>query len=288
MRGAIYIVTRDTKYLNLLRSSTESLKRVMPDLPVTVFTDVAAEGPFDVVRVPSSASDGFFDKARLMGESPYEQTIFIDTDIFVVQPFDELFALLDRFDCALTQEEYLNTDWDNNYPRPDIPLSFPEFNTGLLVYRRSPETAALFTKWSELYRSFLASHPGQAINDQPFFRAAAYFSDAKIATLGREYNCKFRGQGYLNGPVKLLHGHVKFQMQRAYMEKVAGLMNRSLKPRVYVGRTIYEQYISGRLWALRKPRKVASVPEPLPPWKLRVLKLKEILSRVSRGSRTAG
>jgi hypothetical protein len=278
-RGAIYIVTKDGRYLNLLSASVARLKHVMPDLPITVFSDLPAEGPFDLVRVPSSQSDGFFDKARLMAESPYEQTIFIDTDIFVVEPFPELFAMLDRFDCALTHEEYVNTDWDNHYPRPDIPVSFPEFNTGLMAYRRSPATHVLFKEWGDLYRAFLDQHPGKPTNDQPFFRVAAYFGDAKIATLTREYNCKFRGQGYLNGPVKLLHGHVKFQMKRDYMDRVAGLMNRSLKPRVYVGRSVYEQHITGHLWSLRKPRKICGFPEPLPLWKLRARGLKELLER---------
>src|ERR1044071_1544147 len=280
-RGAIYIVTRDAVYLNLLRASVEQLKRVMPDLPVTVFSEFPADGPFDVVRIPPAPeSDGFFDKARLIGESPYEQTVFLDTDIYAVRPFDELFSMLERFDCAMTHEEYLDTDWDNRYPQPDIPSSFPEWNTGVIAYRRSPATVSLFSKWRELYREFLSSHPGEnALGDQPFLRVAAYFGEARIATLSREYNCKFRGQGCLSGPVKLLHGHVKFQMKRSYMDRIAGLMNRSLKSRVYVGRSIYEQHIVGRLWSLRKPRKVASFPEPLPLWKLRARGLKELLQR---------
>jgi len=77
-RGAIYIVTRDAVYLNLLRASVEQLKRVMPHLPVTVFSEFPAEGSFDVVRIPPAPeSDGFFDKARLIGESPYEQQFFL-------------------------------------------------------------------------------------------------------------------------------------------------------------------------------------------------------------------
>ncbi len=280
--GAIYIVTRNARYLNLLASSVARLREVMPELPITVFSDLPAEGPFDLVRVSSSERDGFFDKARLMSESPYERTVFIDSDIYVVEPFAELFRMLDRFDCALTHEEYLNTDWDNHCPRPDIPVSFPEFNTGLIAYRRSPKTLALFKAWGELYQRFLYEHPSKPINDQPFFRAAAYFSDARIATLGREYNCKFRGQGYLNGPVKLLHGHVKFQMSPLYMQRVARLFNRSLKPRVYVGRTIFEQRIVGHLWSLRKPRKVGGFSEPLPLWKLRMMRLREILARNER------
>src|SRR5215469_15445289 len=197
--GAIYIVTQNERYLNLLRTSLESLKTAMPELPVTVFSQFPFQSPHvDEVRMVEPTTDGFYDKARLMLESPYRRTIFIDADVYVVKPFYELFALLDRFDCAATHEEYLNTDWYNNWPRPDIPSSYPEFNTGILVYRQSAAMDQVLKDWSGLYKKYLEETPDRPTNDQPFFRAAAYYGDARIATLGREYNCKFRGQGYLN------------------------------------------------------------------------------------------
>ena len=278
-RGAIYVVTHDQRYLNLLRASAESLKRVMPELPVTVFSQFPVEAPyFDEVRKVEPLGDGFYDKARLMLESPYEQTVFIDTDIYAVQPFDEIFTLLERFDFAATHEEYLNTDWFSYYQRPDIPASYPEFNTGILAYRRSASMEQLLVNWSDLYRKFLEENPGKATNDQPFFRAAAYYSEARAATLGREYNCKFRGQGYLNGPVKLLHGHVKFKMKFDYMRRVAGVMNASEKPRVYIGGKVFDQKISGRLWGRRKAHNVGSFPEPE---SVMMLRLKALRQRVA-------
>lgn len=276
--GAIYVVTQDERYLNLLRTSAESVKHEMPDLPITVFSQFPVQHEaFEKVVLVKPAGDGFYDKARLMLESPYERTIFLDADIYAAQPFPELLAMLDRFDCAATHEEYLNTDWSNNYPRPDIPASYPEFNTGVLAYKRSPAMDQTLQEWSELYREYLQKHPGQPINDQPFFRAAAYFGEARVATLGREYNCKFRGQGYLNGPVKLLHGHVKFKMNPAYMRRVASIMNASHRPRVYVGGNVYEQKVSGRLWGVRKAHKVGSFPEPESVMVLRAKKIKEIV-----------
>ena len=41
--SVIYIVTQDECYLNLLRASVESLKRAMPKLPVTVFSQFPIE-----------------------------------------------------------------------------------------------------------------------------------------------------------------------------------------------------------------------------------------------------
>ena len=79
-RGAIYVVTHDPRYLNLLRASVESLKRVMPELPVTVFSEFPVEGLlFSEARKVEPAGDGFYDKARLMLESPYEQMAHLVT-----------------------------------------------------------------------------------------------------------------------------------------------------------------------------------------------------------------
>jgi len=104
-----------------------------------------------------------------MLQSQDEQTIFIDAGNYAAEPFPELFALLDRFDCAANHEEYQNTDWLNNYPRPGIPESFPEFNTGILVYRQLPAMKQVLERWSELYRVYREQSPGLPVNDQPFF-----------------------------------------------------------------------------------------------------------------------
>jgi hypothetical protein len=241
--GAIYIITQDSRYRGLLLNSAASLKRVMPDLPITVFSQFPLESSdFErVIRVEAS-QDGFYDKTLFFQQTPYERTLFIDADTYIVEPVPELFTMLDQFDFAATHEEYLNTDWWNRYPRPDIPPSFPEFNTGILAYKRSPQMDSVLKDWSELYRSFLEDHPGQEINDQPFFRAAVYSNQARIATLTREYNCKFRGQGYLNGRVKILHGHVDLQLEEAFVRKALGVLTKTGwpylgSPEAWLGRT---------------------------------------------------
>ena len=260
-QGAIYIVTQNERYTGLLLNSVATLKRAMPDLPVTVFSQFPVESPLfeRVIRVEGS-QEGFYDKTLFMRQSPYERTLFIDADIYVVDAVPELFTMLDRFDCAATHEEYVNTDWWNHYPRPDIPASFPEFNTGIMAYKRSPSMDKLLEDWAELYRAFIEANPGKPINDQPFFRAAAYESDVRIATLTREYNCKFRGQGYLNGQVKMLHGHIEYRMKTAFLEKARDVLNASSKPRVYVAGSVYEQKLVGRIVDRRKPGFIGRFP----------------------------
>jgi hypothetical protein len=220
----------------------------------------------------------------MMRESPYDRTLFIDADIHVVEPFPELFTLLDRFDCAATHEEYVSTDWFQHYPRPDIPASFPEFNTGILMLKKSERVDRLLVEWGDLYRAFLEAKPGEKTNDQPFFRVAVYYSDVRMATLTREYNCKFRGQGYLNGKVKVLHGHLNFEMQPKQIRAAETVLNKSLKPRVYIAGKVYEQALIGRLVSRRKAHKVGRFEELAGPgtrMMLRAKRLREIVK--SRG-----
>src|SRR3974377_484715 len=77
---------------------------------------------------------------------------FIDADIYVVEPIPELFRLLDRFDCAATHEEYLDTDWSHHYPQTEIPASFPEFNTGILMLKRSEAMRRTLAEGGALYQ----------------------------------------------------------------------------------------------------------------------------------------
>ena len=84
--GAIYIITQDSRYTELLLNSAASLKRVMPELPITVFSQFPLESSaFErVIRVEGS-EDGFYDKTLFMQQTPYERTLFIDADVHIVR-----------------------------------------------------------------------------------------------------------------------------------------------------------------------------------------------------------
>lgn len=260
-KGAVYIVTQDRRYLDLLLISASSLRRAMPDLPITLFSQFPVYSSiFEKVVTVEPSSDGFYDKTRCIRESPYEHTMVIDADTYVIEGVPELFPILDHFDCAANHEEYLNTDWLNHYPRTDIPASFPELNTGVLMLKRSVKMDGVLDDWSNLYKAYLDEGVGRKINDQPFFRVALYRGEARAATLTREYNCKFRGQGYLNGPVKIIHGHVNFIADISFLERAAEVLNRSTRPRVYIAGEVFEQKLVGRFADRRRAHKVGSFP----------------------------
>src|SRR4029077_13664395 len=79
-------------------------------------------------------------------------------------------------------------------------------------------------------------------------------------------NCKFRGQGYLNRHVRILHGHVGLQLPEEFARKSISVLNGSSKPRVYVAGSVYEQRLVGRILDRRKPGLVGRfplLPEPV-------------------------
>ena len=124
-----------------------------------------------------------------------------------------LFALLDAFDIALAHSPTRAI-----YEIEGVPDSFPEFNAGVILYRRSAGVKAAFRDWANQFARFQEQRDrgeicwlqpeGKRIymHDQGALRAALYRSRLRIATLPPEYNCRFTKPGFVDGPVKIFHG----------------------------------------------------------------------------------
>jgi hypothetical protein len=215
-RGVIYVAFGQ-KYVSEALVSAASLKRHMPELPVTLFSDadIACPDVDQVVRAqPDDSLPGCAAKIRHVAASPYEQTLFLDTDTYVCGDLGELFALLDAFHLAAAHAPTRAV-----YEIETVPDSFPEFNTGVILFRRSPAVEAVLSSWADLFsrhrerldrETMRWLHPADrrwhALNDQGAFREALYRSRLRVATLPPEYNCRFSVPGFVDGPVRILHG----------------------------------------------------------------------------------
>lgn len=210
-RGVIYVVTGGRHTAEACRSAAQT-KRCMPDLPISIFTDQPLQDPlFDRV-IPIPPASGFLTKVVTLRKSPYRDTLFLDSDTHVVDDIRPLFQLLERFDLAASHAPYRIT-----YHVPGVPDCFPEFNTGVLLYRQNPKTEVLWDHWHRFYNEDLARpldwhFPGgeqwfrDALPDQPSFRQAVYRSDVAVATLTPEYNCRTPFPGFLHGKAQIIHG----------------------------------------------------------------------------------
>ena len=101
-KGILYIAFGDAFTKEALLSA-ESLKRYMPDTPVALFTNKEIESPFvdivKVVKIKHSRS-----KVDLVAETPFEKTIYLDSDTLIVRDISDMFEILDRFDVGFNHD----------------------------------------------------------------------------------------------------------------------------------------------------------------------------------------
>jgi hypothetical protein len=242
---------RDT-YVNAVIRSATSLRREMPDVSIAVVTDRTIDGPFDQ-HIPIEERDGFRAKIIGMQQTPFERTVFLDADTYVLADIGEVFELLSRFDMALAHAPIRVS-----LPLDDVPASFPEFNTGVIAYRNTPIVQRVLDDWLREYGALLPQRP--PTQDQPSFRRVAYrTSELRIATLPSEFNRRFDLAGYFRGPIRVLHG---WPPRQGTLESVADAMRLGApdNPMVFAGGRVYNlegKQVADFLPARRRFRAVA-------------------------------
>jgi hypothetical protein len=232
-RGVLYVVAGSQTYADALITSAQSLRHVMPDIPIAVATAREITGPFDH-RIPISETDGF--RAKILGacQTPFDRTLLLDVDTYVLADLSDVFQLLDRFDMALAHAPVRVS-----MPLADVPSSFPEFNTGVIAYRRTDVVRIVLEDWLREYDNLSAFDPPSL--DQPSFRRVAYrTAELQIATLVPEFNQRFLIAGFFNQPVRVLHG---WAAEPGY-RKVAEAMTTPAEYRwtaVFTGGRVYDR-----------------------------------------------
>lgn len=202
-QGILQVATGE-RYLAEATRSAASFKTTMPDVPIALFTDDPATARdhdcFDLVLEHTDGRRSNADKLEPLKASPFEKTLFVDTDTHAIAPCHEVFDLLDRFDLAAAHAPIRA----NFHVPPDLPASFPELNTGVIAFWNTPGFRSLVDHWLSL----LASQPADARGvDQPAFREALYRSSLRFAVLPPEYNLRTCFPFFVGGNavVKILH-----------------------------------------------------------------------------------
>jgi hypothetical protein len=179
-RGVLLIAT-GTAHVATARAVAASVRRTNPDLGIGLFSDAPAPGPeFDwtsLISLPHVRS-----KVDFLGESPFAETLYLDTDIRVFGDLTDLFRLLERFDVAAAHRDRDALRTKMPRWRIDVPASFPEHNGGVLLYRDTPGVTNFLAEWRSAYAD------AGLTADQRTFRELLWASDLRIAVLPRRYN----------------------------------------------------------------------------------------------------
>jgi hypothetical protein len=226
--GILYAAIGRPYLEEAVRSARSSLRfNAVPHLICTDGTPEDPDGDLQVRRCPSSGNP-YADKIQGMIDSPFERTLYLDTDTYVLAEIVELFALLDRFDLGVSQSPGYRGLAD-----PEVPHAFYELNTGVVLFRSNPKTEAFLADWLSTYVRWCAEPPFQNAGnmtgyaDQPAFRNCAWHHDVDICVLGHEYCYRTPQCGQVADRVRVIHG------RHDDYERVAEILNREQRARVF-------------------------------------------------------
>jgi hypothetical protein len=173
--GIIYSATKEL-WVREAAKSAASVKSRHPELPIVLFTDLRVQAPcFDRVVVAEGIPDGvsstrwhkdFGQKLYFLSRSPFERTLYLDSDTTLLGKLDELFSQLDKADFALAPQAVDadlysalkpgSPEWSIRNPRNCRALEWSPkrfFNAGVLLYRRSEPLKRFFSEWWERWRA---------------------------------------------------------------------------------------------------------------------------------------
>jgi hypothetical protein len=109
------------------------------------------------------------------------------------------------------------------YQFTEIPESFPEMNTGVILYKKNYKVELFFQNWLNLCKQKVKNQ-GKPYHDQATFRSVLYESDLITATLTPEYNCRFIFPVFVSSKVKILHGrHPNFELIASKINSETGM-----------------------------------------------------------------
>lgn len=205
-RGVLYI-SSDDSYLNEAVQSARQVKSVT-DIDTGLITD--AEDPpniFDEVVTIGQLDGSFADKPKYIAQSPFDRTLYLDTDIYLVSPsgVTDIFDALDYVDIAISFDSSRISDHPLFDP-PNITQAIPMLNTGVIGFNDTRSVQNLFAQWKKLYQKKYDNISGP---DQPPFRKALAKSEIRYHVLPPEYNFNISEAGILASQVKILHGECR-------------------------------------------------------------------------------
>jgi hypothetical protein len=190
-QGVMYIAS-GKKYVQAAVRAAQTVQMHSPGLGIHLYTDGQnyddfkfSDSPFPFTTVGRIDDGHRRSKVDYMSSTPFDRTLYLDTDTSLNADISDMFRVLERFDIALCHALRRNTRNVLDPWRVEIPEAFPQFNSGVILYRKTPAVLQLLEDWGRFYKESGHRH------DQPVLRELLWLSDLRIATLPPEYNVRF-------------------------------------------------------------------------------------------------
>lgn len=190
-KGVLYIAYGE-KYIKAAIRSALTVHKHNPDLLIHLFTGAEEYlkykfeiDPHPFTTVGLIENPHIRSKVDYISKSPFDFSLYLDADTAINADISDLFRVLERFDVALAHAMHRNSKVGLIPWRIEIPQAFPQFNGGVILFRKSTEVKAFFLEWSRCYKDY------NQTRDQFTLRELLWLSDLRIATLPPEYNVRF-------------------------------------------------------------------------------------------------
>ena len=219
-RGILFAAT-GAPYFAEAREAARRVREVLPEMAVAIASDRdhGSDGVFDSVISLAAPRFTCGDKIEGTASSPFVETLFLDPDTYLAADPSPAFDLLARYPFAVSHAPFRDA-----HPLPGIPESFPEPNSGVMVFRQGEDWQRIHAAWRENYEILGMK------NDQPALRKALWDGGERFAVLAPEYQFRtsfpaFAGEGSL---VRVIHG------RHADPARIARELNASTHARLYL------------------------------------------------------
>ena len=184
-RGILYIST-GKQHTQMAVESAYSVKLVHPNIKVHLFTDQHKLNCNHIDSISIVDRPHIRSKVDYISRSPYDQTLYLDSDTRVIAKIDELFDLLNKFDLALSHAHKRNNPATLEKWTMNITTAFPQLNSGVILFNNNLKVKHFFQAWATSY------HNAQKFKDQITLRELLWKSDISFFVLPPEYNIRFK------------------------------------------------------------------------------------------------
>lgn len=215
MNNGIIYYADSPKYFKEAYNSIASIRKFYPDLNICIFTDEKSDGLYDIdwddlnidvtkLKLNHAAfgeqPHKFYGKVLSFGLSPFDNTIFFDCDVSVLEEtclFD-IFAALERYDILAAHAPLRIPRYWGRVSKK-ISAVEPELNTGVVAFNSRAKEDLKF--WEEYY--IKSATEDKIEQDQFSFRLFIYDSLLKLGILPEEYNRR----PFKRPKPKIIHSH---------------------------------------------------------------------------------
>lgn len=156
--GIVTIATGDKKYINMAIALGISISINSPGIQTAIITDsdnLLLKKLFNyIIPPPDGNVSGFFLKTALYDYTPFDKTIFIDSDCLVMKNLSVVFDKLKNEQFVLCGEDINSGFWYTDIEsllKKIGRTSIPKFNSGFIFFIKTVKTKKIFQEAQDVF-----------------------------------------------------------------------------------------------------------------------------------------